>query len=99
VYPPLFTIVARLASVSHSGRSRAVRAMVAGSGGDEWQRIRRAPPIAAESHDAAVAHCDYRAAAALGIRTPQFTGRFHTGVLIPWRSRRRFGASARVLRN
>ena len=81
VYPPLFTIVARLADRFRIPVVRVPYERWSPVWGDEWQRYVARRQSRLNLTMLPWAHCDYRAAAALGIRTPQFTGRFHTGVL------------------
>jgi predicted glycoside hydrolase/deacetylase ChbG (UPF0249 family) len=81
-YPPIFAIVARLAvrfriPVVRVPYERASRRTVLGDGRDSWTMRRQALLNAAMWP---WARRNARTAASLGLRTPHFIGRIHTGV-------------------
>ena len=80
-YPPLFAIVIRLADRFRIPVVRVPYEQWSPVWGDEWQRYVARRQSFRNLAMLPWAYSDYHAAAALGIRTPQFTGGFHTGVL------------------
>jgi predicted glycoside hydrolase/deacetylase ChbG (UPF0249 family) len=80
-YPPIFAIVARLAERFHIPTVRVPYERWSPAWGDGHQRRIARHQALANAAMLPWARRDYRTVSAHGLRTPQFVGRSHTGVL------------------
>jgi hopanoid biosynthesis associated protein HpnK len=80
-FPPVFAIVLRLADRIGINVVRVPYERWSPVWGDEWQRYVARRQSLMNAAMWAWARRDCRAAAAIGVRTPQFIGRSHTGVM------------------
>jgi len=92
-FPPLFAIVVRLAARFHIPVVRVPYELWSRVWGDDHQRHGARIQRLANAAMLPWARLDHRAAAAEGVRVPQFVGRIHTGVM----SRRSLEESLRHL--
>ena len=80
-YPPVFAIVARLASRFRIPVIRVPYERWSPVWGEQWQRHIARRQLLVNTAMLPWARRDYRTATTHGLRTPQFIGRAHTGVL------------------